>query len=420
MHIPFCFHKCHYCDFYSIVDRQNRQSQFTDRLLRELQAASHLLDQQNIRPVSRQLSLNTTEISDDQGLKSFFVGGGTPTLLNLEYWDRILPALARHFPIDSQTEFTVEANPETVTPELMSRLARGGVNRISIGGQSFNPTLLKILERWHDPVNVDRAVDISRNAGITNINIDLIFGIPGQTTEDWLRDLDRALSLKPTHLSCYALTFEPGTAMTARKNAGEFHAIDEKIEAEMFLATRRILTEQGFNAYEISNFALQESNHAGDKKPDFRCQHNLAYWRNENWFAIGPAASGHWANYRWKNVPHLQQYLTNNPDLDGLPTIQDVEHATPQVQLAERMMMGFRLAEGLELSSLLSEAAQFNRAEELQSQLNRQIENGMMERLPPDLTRIALTSPKGLLLSDTVIAELMSTVYSPDSPMPTR
>lgn len=418
MHIPFCFHKCHYCDFYSVVDHQNRQSQFTDRLLRELSAASHFFDQPITRPVSGQISPNTTEISDGQSLKSLFVGGGTPTLLNLEYWDRILPALAHLFRIDSNTEFTVEANPETVTPELMSRFVRGGVNRISIGAQSFDPALLKILERWHDPHNVDRAVEISRNAGISNINIDLIFGIPGQSIENWLRDLDHALSLQPTHLSCYALTYEPGTAMTARKNAGEFRAIDEKIEVEMFLATRKILADHGFDAYEISNFALQESHHTGnnnDKNPDFRCQHNLAYWRNENWFAIGPAASGHWGASRWKNIPHLQQYLTNDPMLNGLPPIQEVEHATLQMQLAERMMMGFRLAEGLELNSLLSEAAQFNHAEKLQSKINQQIENGMMEYLASDSTRLALTSPKGLLMSDTVIGELMSTVYSPDA-----
>ncbi|MEM7230404.1 MAG: radical SAM family heme chaperone HemW, partial [Planctomycetota bacterium] len=242
VHIPFCFHKCHYCDFYSIVDNLDREEAFVRRMMSEIEVVGP-----NIL----------------RGLSSIFVGGGTPTLMTVDSWSRLLPVIREHLPLAPDGEWTMEANPETMTDELAACLVAGGVNRISVGAQSFDPRHLKTLERWHDPVNVGRAVTAFRDAGIGSINVDLIFGIPGQTLNDWHRDLDRVLELKPDHLSCYALTYEPNTAMTARMNAGRFEPIDEDIEADMFLATMERLRGAGFEHYEISNWA----------RPGHACRH---------------------------------------------------------------------------------------------------------------------------------------------------
>ena len=246
IHIPFCFHKCHYCDFYSLVENRGREAAFLLRLVDELRIVGGYLK---------------------QPLRTIFFGGGTPTLLDTSLWQDLLRAINHHLPIANDAEITVEANPETVRPDLMDVLSRGGVNRISIGAQSFQPAHLKALERWHEPENVKRAVVLAQEGGITNINIDLIFAIPGQTLNDWLKDLDTALSLNPSHLSCYGLTYEPNTPLTEKLRQGRIKKADEELEADMYEATRKKLTEAGYEQYEISNWA----------KPDCQCQHNLMY-----------------------------------------------------------------------------------------------------------------------------------------------
>lgn len=332
IHVPFCFHKCHYCDFYSIVDTRDRQRPFTDRLVRELRALS---------PWARGLPLRT-----------IFIGGGTPSLLRPEHWRVVLRELAELFDLGGirdehpdSGEFTVECNPETVTPELMSILAGGGVTRVSVGAQSFEAGHLKTLERWHQPENVARAIELSRAAGIGRQSIDLIYAIPGQTMDDWMRDLDRARALGTEHLSCYSLTFEPNTAMTARLNRGEFPRCDEDLEAEMFAETVRVLRASGLDRYEVSNFA----------RPGAECRHNLAYWRQEQWLAAGPSASAHVGGHRWKNIPRLDDYLSM--DDQGLAPITDHEPPDPRRALRERIMTGLRLAEGLRTDAVLERAA---------------------------------------------------------------
>jgi oxygen-independent coproporphyrinogen-3 oxidase len=223
VHVPFCFHKCHYCDFYSLVDNRDRQAAFVERLEHELAAQAPL--------------------TQGQPLHTIFFGGGTPSLLRVDLWKRLLAFLNTTFDLSAihrgVGEFTVECNPETVTPELMATLRAGGVDRISLGAQSFNPAHLKTLERWHDPANVARAIALARDAGIARQSIDLIFGIPGQTLADWTSDLEHAIALQTEHLSCYNLTYEPNTAMTARLKRGEFAAADEDVEVEMYETTLR-------------------------------------------------------------------------------------------------------------------------------------------------------------------------------------
>ncbi len=358
VHIPFCFHKCHYCDFYSVVDTQDRQEPFTDRLISELAALAPFAA--DGRPGG---SRSGSTRGEGGRLRTIFVGGGTPTLLRPDLWQRFLAAIDRCFDLSAiragrdeagePTEWTVECNPETVAPELMAILAAAGVNRVSIGAQSFNPAHLRTLERWHDPDNVERAIAMAREAGIPRQSIDLIFGIPGQTLDDWLADLGRAVALGVTHLSCYSLTYEPATALTARMKAGKVHPIDEDLEADMLLATVETLRAAGFERYEVSNFA---------RTPDDRSRHNLAYWRQESWLAAGPSASGHAlvsadlsrGGVRWKNAPRLGDYLDSPP---GFAPVVEVEEPDPARALRERLMMGLRTVEGVDADSILAHAA---------------------------------------------------------------
>ena len=384
LHIPFCFHKCHYCDFYSVVDRDDRQAAFTQRLIDELQAAAHA-------------GLLAAPV------RTIFVGGGTPTLLRTDLWERLLVAVHEVLRFAPGFEFTVEANPETVTSELLRTLVRGGVNRTRVGAQSFNPTHLQMLERRHDPANVGRAFDLARAAGIDNLNLDLIFGVPRQTLDDWRQDLDRAAALRPEHVSCYALTYEPNTALTARLQAGAVERVDEDVEAEMFTRTRAALLDAGFEAYEISNFA----------RPGRECRHNLAYWRDEDWLAFGPAAAGHWGGWRWKNAPRLGEYLASS----GFPPLAEAEHAAPATRLAERLLMGLRLAEGVDAAAALAQAEAFDdgggaAARRLAALAAEFITQGQLELTPAGRWRI---SPDALLLADTIIGEMMAAASSTEA-----
>ncbi|MCX5690466.1 MAG: radical SAM family heme chaperone HemW [Planctomycetota bacterium] len=333
IHVPFCFHKCHYCDFYSIVDPRDRQEPFTTRLITELDALAPWANSQ---------------------LQTVFIGGGTPSLLAPRLWTRLLEHLDRLFATRTIStrrggageggEFTVECNPETMTPELADILVAGGVSRVSMGAQSFNPAHLKTLERWHDPANVPKALEMTRRAGITRDSIDLIFGIPGQSMADWLSDLQTACDLGTQHLSCYGLTYEQGTAMTARLRKGEFTPADEDLEADMFDATVEFLAARGLRRYELSNFAM----------PGAECRHNLVYWRQGNWLAAGPAASGHIDGLRWKNTPRLDDYLGSSNT--AFAPICEAESPKPRRNLVELLMTGLRLSEGLDARRVLAHA----------------------------------------------------------------
>lgn len=382
IHVPFCFHKCHYCDFYSIVDKQDRQEVFTDRLVRELEALS---------PWAAGRPLGTV-----------FVGGGTPSLLRPDLWRRLLACLDERYDLSvirrglaQGGEFTVECNPETVSPELMDVLAGGGVTRVSIGAQSFRPEHLKTLERWHEPENVARAVAMARAAGIGRQSVDLIFGIPGQTTAQWREDLEHVLSLGTEHLSCYDLTYEPGTAMTKRLQMGQFTPADEAVEVEMFAITLATLRASGLERYEVSNFA----------RPGRECRHNLAYWRQEEWLAAGPSASAHIAGHRWKNVPRLDDYLSLSDR--GFAPIVDHEPPDPRRALAERIMTGLRLAEGLDARSILGKADP-EAAERMEHLVNGYLAKGLMGPQPDSLAARWTLTDEGFLFADGIASELMA------------
>ncbi len=368
IHVPFCFHKCHYCDFYSIVDSQPRQEIFAERLATEWRAMAGL--------------------SQTASVETIFVGGGTPTLLWPDLWQAFLETI-HETQLLRLVEFTVEANPETVTADLLRVLAGGGVNRLSIGAQSFHLALLQVLERHHDPANVSKSVELARDAGISNLNLDLIFAIPGQTLDQWKADLESALALNPTHLSCYSLMYEPNTALTQKMALGRISRVDEHLEAEMYGYAIDCLDAAGFEHYEVSAWAL----------PGHRCQHNLNYWTNGNWWPLGPSAAGHVGGIRWRNVARLSDYLAHAP----WPRIDQVEQLATSDRIGEELMLRLRLRDGIHRRQLYALLDDDLHEPARRASIESQIAAGNLEwkNEALRLTRV------GLFVADDVLTDLI-------------
>jgi oxygen-independent coproporphyrinogen-3 oxidase len=316
VHVPFCFHKCHYCDFYSITRQTpQRMSRYVDLVLAEA-------DQWTTSPVSVRP-------------RTVFFGGGTPSLLPLDEMRRLIKGLRQRFDFDDLDEWTVEVNPATAELDYCQMLREAGVDRLSFGAQSFDPVELKLLERHHDPADVPRSVEIARRAGFQRINLDLIYAIPGQDLASWSRSLDATIALRTPHVSCYGLTYEPNTAMTVRKRLGHFTAAEESLELEMMRYTRQRLSRAGLSAYEISNFSL----------PGEACRHNLLYWTGGNYLGLGPSAASHVDGWRWRNRPHLGEW--ERAVAAGELPAADLEKLTIPQREGEWVMLRLRLADGV-------------------------------------------------------------------------
>jgi len=317
VHVPFCTTKCHYCDFYSLAGHLHEAEPYLAALGRDIDGQIGHFG----RPQPN----------------TIFIGGGTPTLLEAPLLNRLLDLIVRSVRMDRVVEFTVEANPNTFCPDRARVLAAHGVNRVSFGAQSFLKRELEVLQRDHEPENVAQAMGYARAAGIENLNIDLIFGTPGQTLADWDYSLQRALELQPNHVSAYSLIYEPNTPMTARMKRGEFAVLDEETELGIFQHTYDTLRGAGFTRYEVSNYA----------RPGKECRHNLHYWKGGNWMAWGPSAAGAYAGWRWKNVQNLAHYLEAlGGDVPTLPITQ-MERLSDVRRAGESLMLWLRLAEGV-------------------------------------------------------------------------
>ena len=376
----FYLHKCHYCDFYSLVETgpERRQPAFTDRLIEEIRAARPWLG---------------------GPLETIFVGGGTPTLLAPALWDRLLAAIRADLNLQPDCEFTVEANPDALSAELLEVLAAGGVNRLSMGAQSFDPALLKVLERTHDPDNVRRCVELARAAGITTFNLDLIFVIPGQLLEGWATDLDAVLALEPAHLSCYCLTYEPNTPLAVKLRRGAIQRVDEDVEAAMYEATIDRLAGAGFEHYEISSWA----------RPGFRCAHNLPYWHCREYLGLGAGAHSYLDGTRFAAADTPGKYLSLVGEAwqeaergDGKTQMRQVvsgEQITPELALADMLTLGLRLTEGIVLDDV-RERTGIDAMERYGARLAEPMEAGLLENVDG---RLRLT-PRGRLLGNEVFA----------------
>ena len=317
VHLPFCAHRCGYCDFVTVVGRRSQHGGYVDALLTELDLERGLLAPE---------------------LESVFLGGGTPTFTDQGALERLLAALPR------AGEVTVEANPETVTQELARALRDLGVNRVSLGVQSFQPQLLEVLERVAQPDTVRRAFYHLRDAGFDNISFDLIYGIPGQSASALEADLGDALALDPEHLSCYELEAKPGTRFT-HAHGVELARQADAMESYFEVVVER-LTSAGYRWYETANFCRTPEGVGGR---DLRARHNLAYWLGRDYLGIGVGAVSTIQGRRWRNTPRLGVYLFT---ATGTSPPREVEPLSLEVRRRERVMLGLRLDEPLSLAEL--------------------------------------------------------------------
>jgi oxygen-independent coproporphyrinogen-3 oxidase len=318
VHQPFCAHRCGYCDFVTLVGRRGRHADYVDALLVEFGLERGLLAPE---------------------LDTVFLGGGTPTFTEPHALEHLLAALP------DAAETTVEANPETVTPELASLLWRHGVNRVSLGAQTFQPRLLEVLERVASPDDVRRAVSVLRDAGFDNVSLDLIYGIPGQTNADLERDLAEAIRLAPEHLSAYELEAKPGTRFTHAHGA-ELERQAEAMESyfERVVAT---LTAAGYRWYETANFCRRPDDVGGR---DLRARHNLGYWLGHDYLGLGVGAVSTIENRRWRNAPSLAGYSAALAE--GRRPPREPEELATETRAAERLMLALRLDEPLPLAGI--------------------------------------------------------------------
>lgn len=367
VHVPFCRHKCHYCDFYSFVDRDGRQGAYVDALERDVEASRPWLT---------------------NPLSTIFVGGGTPTLLPPAELARALAAIGS-IPRDAGAEWTVESNPETVDEEKAGVMARAGVNRVSVGAQSFHEPSLLMLERHHDPASVGHAVRAIRAAGLQEINLDLIFGVPGSSLATWREDLARVIELGPSHVSCYALTYESGTPLDARLRQGRIVRMDEDLELEMLHVAIETLSAAGYEHYEISNWA----------GPGARCRHNELYWKMGSWWGMGPSATAQVGQSRWKIVPRLGDWLAGPP----LGAVVDVERPGEDTWVGECFMMGLRLLDGVPEDRVVALLSLGREGDRRRRVLEAGVTRGWLEWRSGALR---LTS-RGLPLANELIAELL-------------
>jgi len=372
LHVPFCRVRCGYCDFntYTATElRGVRQDSYAETLSGEVALARGVLERAGaLRPAS-----------------TVFIGGGTPTLLPAGDLARMLGDVRSAFGLMPGAEITVEANPDTVTGEVADTLAAAGVTRLSIGMQSSVPHVLAALDRTHDPENVATAVSTARAAGLA-VSLDLIYGAPGESLEDWTRSLESALAQNPDHVSAYALIVEEGTPLHRRIRRGELVAPDDDLQADMYEAADARLGAAGYDWYEVSNWARTPAN---------RSQHNLNYWRSQDWWGFGPGAHSHVGGLRWWNVKHPAAYAQRLAA--GESPAAGRERPDVEAVTLERVLLESRIREGLALDRVPGAS---------RTAVAGLIADGLVEPSDALRGRIVLTL-RGRLLADAVVRALL-------------
>jgi oxygen-independent coproporphyrinogen-3 oxidase len=327
VHIPFCARICPYCAFYKDLLDRSQTSRFCEALVQELVGRD--------RPVRRLIP------------STIFFGGGTPTALNIAQLEMLLRGFHERLDLSRLIEWTIEANPGSVSARKAAVLKKLRVNRISLGVQSWDDNLLKLLGREHDAHQAEESFRILRAAGFTNINVDLMFGLPGQTVDQWRRTLDKTVALQPEHISTYCLTYEEDTEFFLRQARGEFRQ-EPDADAEFFEMTMAVLEEAGYGHYEISNYA----------RPGFESVHNRAYWLGKDYLGIGPSAVSTVGMQRWQNVRDYRAYIDRV--LSGESPGESSEDLTHEMKRTERIALALRTSEGIPASELKSFRSETN------------------------------------------------------------
>jgi len=375
LHIPFCEKKCVYCDFYSI-ETLSHMEEFLAGLTVEMELYA--------------------ERGAGTRFDTIFFGGGTPSLLTPEQLDRILTSLHSWYAVSSDAEITLETNPGTITPEKLQAYRTLGINRLSIGVQSFDERELQFLGRIHDSRQAVEAVTMARKAGFDNISIDLIYSLPGQSLEEWTSTLERGLALGPQHVSAYSLIVEDNTPLARMVKARQVSPNPIEAEAALFELTMRVMERNGFEHYEVSNYA----------KPGFRSRHNYAYWSHENYLGFGPSAHSFWrandrrSGERWANMANVSAYVGRLSEREAPVSFR--ETVGVQELVNERIFLGLR-SDGVNVEHLREEFGIELRAD--QRAMIRALVDGRLAVLEREVLR--LTS-KGFLLCDEIAGRLMT------------
>ncbi len=369
VHVPFCATRCGYCDF----------NTYTPGELDSASSPSAWLD-----ALRRELDLAATVLGEPVAVETVFVGGGTPSLLGAGGLGAVLDAVRGSLEVAPGAEVSTEANPESTSPEFFAGIAAAGYTRVSLGMQSAAPHVLAVLDRTHTPGRAVAAAVEALRAGIEHINLDLIYGTPGETRDDLAASLDTVLAAGVDHVSAYALVVESGTALARRVGRGELPAPDDDVLAERYEQLDAALSAAGLHWYEVSNWAASAA---------ARCRHNLGYWAGGNWWGAGPGAHSHVGGVRWWNVKHPARYAAALAQ--GLSPAAGREVLGPVQRHTERVMLGLRLAEGLP-SSALDPAGR--------AAADRAVTDGLLTATPPG--RLVLTR-RGRLLTDAVVRNLL-------------
>ncbi|HZE32255.1 MAG TPA: radical SAM family heme chaperone HemW [Actinoallomurus sp.] len=368
VHVPFCVTRCGYCDFNTYTATELRgasRESYADTAIAEIRMARRVLG------------------DVDLPVETVFVGGGTPTLLPAADLGRVLDAIGKEFGLADGAEVTTESNPETVDPAYLAELREAGFTRMSFGMQSAREHVLTVLDRTHTPGRPQQCVAWAREAGFAHVNLDLIYGTPGESDADWQASLDAAMAAGPDHVSAYALIVEDGTRLATRVRRGELAAPDDDAMADRYLAAERTLGAHGLGWYEISNWAASE---------DARCRHNLLYWTGGDWWGVGPGAHSHVGGTRWWNVKHPAAYAARLAEEATPAYAREVLEAADRT--FERIMLELRLADGCPVE-LFDDASRVRRA----------VDDGLLAPGAYEDGRAVLTL-RGRLLADAVVRDL--------------
>lgn len=371
VHIPFCKSKCLYCDFTSYTDKNTEIRRYVDCLKREINYRS----------------------KDEYLVKTIFFGGGTPSIIDGKYIVEILSEINNAYIVDKNAEITIEINPGTIDKHKLEKYKEAGINRISIGLQSSKKELLKEIGRIHTYEDFENTVKLAKEVGFTNINVDLMIGIPNQTIYDVEDTLDKVLALDLTHISVYSLIYEDGTLMTKMVDEGKLLEVDEEIERYMYWYAKRRLEDNGFIHYEISNFA----------KPSYRCKHNLDCWNQKEYLGFGVAAASYIDNFRIKNTDSLEKYINNINSDKYYKNLTIEEKQDIDEQMKEFVILRLRMTEGFKASDF---TAKFNKDvyKVFESQMDRLLSDGLI--IAEEFGYLKLTK-KGLDLANIVWGEFI-------------
>ena len=374
IHIPYCVKRCGYCDFNTYTPAE---LQLTEGLTQISNSYIDLL--------VKEIEFARNQVGESAIVPSIFFGGGTPSLMEASDIKRVITAISEQFKLDPIAEVTLETNPDTVTKEKLKQFYDAGVNRISFGMQSSVPHVLKTLDRTHNPENLPQVTKWATEVGFKEISVDLIYGTPGESKQDWQQSINSALALPISHISAYALIVEEGTKLAAQIKRGEIAKPDDDLTAEKYIMADKAFTTAGFNWYELSNWA----------KPNSQSKHNLAYWLGHNWWGAGPGAHSHINGKRFWNIKHPNLYKQKIQANETV--ILDSEVLKGSQIESERLMLSIRLPQGLEKNTLNNQQI---------LELTDYVNSGHLDQENWNLGRATLTLD-GRLIADRIVREIL-------------